>query len=71
MNPVEIRQRGYDALVKELGVVGMIRFLQQVETGKGDYTKDRDQWLDRLSFDEVMNLMKKKSLLGSDRTDDE
>lgn len=60
MNPVEIRQKGYDALVKELGVVGTIRFLQQVETGKGDYTKDRDEWLDRLSFDEVMQLMKKK-----------
>ncbi len=60
MNRVEIRQRGYDALIKELGVVGTIRFLQQVETGKGDYTKDREQWLDRLSFDEVMKLMKNK-----------
>lgn len=41
----EIRQHGIDALVRELGPVGMIRFLQQFETGKGDYTRERSQWL--------------------------
>ena len=58
MNPAEIRQRGYDALSKELGVVGMIRFLQQFETGNDDYTKERHQWLDKLSFDEVIQSIK-------------
>ncbi|MGE0378393.1 MAG: hypothetical protein AB7I48_06675 [Planctomycetaceae bacterium] len=41
----EIRCRGIEALARELGPVGMIRFLQQFETGSGDYTRDRDQWL--------------------------
>jgi hypothetical protein len=41
----EIRQHGIDALARELGPVGMIRFLQQFETGKGDYTAERHQWL--------------------------
>jgi len=45
MSLEEIRQHGIDALARELGPVGMIRFLQQFETGKGDYTIERHQWL--------------------------
>ena len=41
----EIRQRGIRALTRELGPAGMIRFLQQFETGRGDYSIDRHQWL--------------------------
>lgn len=41
----QVRQIGIDVLNKELGVVGMIIFLQQSEMGWGDYTKDREQWL--------------------------
>jgi hypothetical protein len=41
----QIRRRGIDALARELGPVGMVRFLQQFETGKGDYTRERHQWL--------------------------
>jgi len=41
----EIRRHGIEALTRELGPVGMIRFLQQFETGKGDYSTQRHQWL--------------------------
>ena len=41
----EIRRRGLEALVRESGPLGMARFLQQFESGHGDYTADRDQWL--------------------------
>jgi hypothetical protein len=41
----EIRKEGVAALAKELGPIGMIRFLQQFDTGTGNYTKDRHQWL--------------------------
>ena len=41
----EIRRHGIEALARELGPVGMIRFLQQFETGKGDYSAERHQWL--------------------------
>ncbi len=41
----QIRQTGIELLVHHLGAVGMIRFFQQSETGWGDYTKERHQWL--------------------------
>ena len=45
LNPTILRKRGLEALAKALGPVGMVRFLQQFETGAGDYTKERLQWL--------------------------
>ncbi len=45
MTPEQIRNAGLEALERELGVVGMVRFLQQFEKGSGDYTKDRYDWL--------------------------
>ena len=41
----QIKQTGLEALDRELGPVGMIRFLQQYETGWGDYSQDRHLWL--------------------------
>ncbi|MBM4037713.1 MAG: hypothetical protein FJ290_04290 [Planctomycetes bacterium] len=41
----QIRRKGLCALHRELGPVGMVRFLQQFETGSGDYTKERHAWL--------------------------
>ncbi len=57
----EIRKKGYKALEEALGIVGMIRFLQQFETGSGDYTKDRKQWLDPLSIDEIVGKLDKSN----------
>jgi hypothetical protein len=45
MTPNQIHQLGIEALLKQLGPSGMIRFLHQYETGKGDYTAERHQWL--------------------------
>ena len=41
----QIHELGIEALMSKLGAAGMIRFLHQYETGKGNYTVDRDQWL--------------------------
>ena len=41
----EIKQIGIGALARELGPYGLVQFLKQFETGEGDYTRDRDQWL--------------------------
>lgn len=60
MNPVEIRKKGLDALNNALGPVGMIRFLQQYESGSGDYTKDRNQWLNDVSIDSVVEEISNK-----------
>lgn len=56
MKRAEIRNKEYEALVKELGVVGTIRLIQEFETGSGNYTDERHQWLDKLSFDEVCQI---------------
>jgi hypothetical protein len=45
MSLEEIRLQGLEALMRRLGPVGMVRFLQQFETGHGDYTEERRQWL--------------------------
>jgi hypothetical protein len=42
----QIRRAGLEVLRRELGVVGMVRFLQQFETGAGDYTAERQSFLD-------------------------
>jgi hypothetical protein len=47
MTLAEIRVAGLRALSRELGAVGLVRFLQQFETGYGDYTVDRHKWLDK------------------------
>ena len=54
MTQEEVRVRGMNALKRELGVVGMLRFLQQFDRGRGDYTKDRRRYLDKLGLDEIL-----------------
>ena len=41
----QVRQTGLQALSRDLGPVGLVRFLQQFETGNGDYTTERHGWL--------------------------
>ena len=60
LTPEEIRQKGLLVLRKELGRSGMIRFLQQFETGRGDYAQERLAWVDRMSLDELVALAKPK-----------
>ncbi len=62
----EIRERGLQALLKELGPVGMIRFLQQFETGHGDYTRDRFQWLGNPSVDDVLQQIESGRTAGGE-----
>lgn len=44
----QIRAAGLSALQRELGVVGMVRFLQQFESGSGDYVEDRQAFVGKL-----------------------
>ena len=45
----EVYKRGLEALSRELGPVGMVRFIQMFEPGKGDYVKDREKLLNSIS----------------------
>lgn len=60
MSLEQIRIAGMEALARELGMVGMMRFLQQFETGYGDYSKDRHQWLDNQDMDTVLKRIREK-----------
>ena len=58
MNPTvmtleQIRLLGLKALSRDLGPVGLVRFLQQFETGHGDYTAERHHWLGERSVPEI------------------
>jgi hypothetical protein len=60
MTPQQIRVAGLAALTRELGLVGMIRFMQQFEMGQGDYSKDRHAWLDRYTVDDIAKIVREK-----------
>ena len=49
----EIRTIGFDALVRELGPADAIRFIQQYESGHGDYTRNRKKLLPKKSVREI------------------
>ena len=52
----EIRLRGMAALLKELGPVDFVRFMQQFDNGKGDYTSERGQWLDAIDIEQIKGM---------------
>jgi len=60
MTPEQIRTKGLEALVRELGTVGMIRFIQLFEPGSGDYTKERKDLLKDVTLDEIMSEIRSK-----------
>lgn len=45
MTPIELRQKGYQALLTALGSIDAIRFLQQAGWGIDNYTAERHQLL--------------------------
>ena len=54
MTQQQIRLAGIEILGQHMGLTGMIRFLQQTETGYGDYTKERDKLLGNPSLEELV-----------------
>ncbi|MGA7936328.1 MAG: hypothetical protein WCA35_22430 [Kovacikia sp.] len=59
MKQTEIRKTGYKALIDALGVVGMLRFLQQLDIGSGNYTLER-QNLSEPTLDEFREFIQPK-----------
>lgn len=61
MRPLaEISEEATAILIRELGVVDALRFLSQMRPGSGDYTKERGEWLDDLSLDQITSAIKSK-----------
>jgi len=59
----EIHDEGINALNKTLGPVDMIRFIQMFDHGRGDYTKERKQWLSN-DLDEIYNEIREMQKAG-------
>lgn len=49
----QIRMLGFQAVQRELGLSGLIRFMQQFDLGEGDYTHDRDAWQNDYTVDSL------------------
>ena len=60
VSPAQIRNRGLEALAKALGPVDMAYFLQQFDTGSGDYTRDRGQWLKDITIQDAAGEIKRQ-----------
>lgn len=45
MTPAQIREAAHEAIIREIGVTGLIRYLHDQSLGSGDYTRDRHTWL--------------------------
>ena len=56
----EIKVKGWEALVKELGYAGATKFIPLYEPGEGDYTEKRKELLHDLTIDEIVREIKGK-----------
>jgi hypothetical protein len=54
----EIQRQALQALRNSLGVVGLIRFIQQYDKGYGNYTVDRQIWQENYTVDSLFAAMK-------------
>lgn len=50
----QIRKIGIEVLNRELGPVATIKFLQQYESGSGDYSLERHEWIDNFSIEDIV-----------------
>lgn len=56
----EIKTRGWNALVKELGYSGATKFILLYETGEGDYTSMRKELFKDITIEEIIKEIKKE-----------
>ena len=64
-SPGELRDRGFRALIRELGYADALRFLLQYESGYGNYTEERRTILPRVTAEDLTR--EAEALLGRRR----
>jgi len=69
MTPVELNRKGFKALVDALGYADAIRFIRQFDHGSGDYTKERHQWLDELTLEDIWADIRQRQSLSNQNSD--
>ena len=58
-NAAQLAAAGFAAVVEKLGMADAVRYVQLYHQGDGDYTRERRQWLDQLSHEQIADLMEK------------
>jgi hypothetical protein len=61
----EIDRRAKDALIREVGVVDTIRFLNQFRAGNGDYTAERESLFKGMTAKEIIAQIKSRRSEGA------
>ena len=61
LTPNQVRKRGMEALTRDLGVAGMVQFMQQFSSGTGDYSRERHKIAGALSVNSIWNEIKETS----------
>ena len=56
----EVTQQALAVLIKEIGVVNTVRFLNQCTMGYGDYTTERDTLFADLTLDALLAAVKQR-----------
>ena len=54
MSDEEFERHALGVLRRELGLDGLARFLRLYRAGSGDYTRDRHQWLEGATVEDIM-----------------
>jgi hypothetical protein len=54
MTDEQFERIALEVLQRELGADGLARFLRLNRSGKGDYTRDRIEWQEGLSVDQIV-----------------
>lgn len=50
----QFERHALELLQRELGPDGLARFLRLNRSGTGDYTRDREQWQNDLTLDQIV-----------------
>ena len=54
MSDGDFERHALAILHRELGLDGLARFLRLYRSGSGDYTRDRHQWLEGVTIQEIV-----------------
>lgn len=61
----EILAAGLDALERELGVIDMLRFLSRYAPAGRDYSRDRHDWVDSLTPEDIQRMVEELRAVGT------
>ena len=55
-----IRERGFNALTRELGPSGTAQFIRHFDMGSGNYTEEREELLRNVTLDDIVASIRKR-----------